>query len=65
VEATCQQIIIVSTQSATIPPQSSQETPASTAEVVNGGAQQATTGSPAPGGALPADEWTDLNLVSR
>lgn len=65
VEATLQQVIIVSTQTATIPPQASQATPASTAEVVSGGAQQSTAGSPAPGGALPSDQWTDLSLVSR
>lgn len=65
VEATLQQVIIVSTQTATIPAQSSQSIAASTAEVVQAGAQQATDGTPAPGGALPAGEWNDLSLVSR
>lgn len=48
-----QQVIFVSTTDASVPPQSSQANPASTADTVNAGAQQTQPdASPSPGGAV-------------
>lgn len=52
VEATCRQIIVVSTSSTTVTPQANQANPASTAGVQNSGAQQLQPGAPAQGGSL-------------
>lgn len=57
--ATCEEILIVSTQSATLPPKESQAEPASTAEVQDVGAQQLIESTPAPGGAVAPNEWTN------
>lgn len=57
VSATCREVLIVSTSSATLPPKESQADPASTAEVDDVGAQQAIAGTPAPGGTVPPNEW--------
>jgi hypothetical protein len=57
VTATCREVLIVSTSSATLAPKESQADPASTAEVEDVGAQQATAGTPAPGGSVPPNEW--------
>lgn len=57
VEADLRQVIIVSTQTATLAPQQNQLTPASTAETVNAGASVLQTGMPAPGGSLPSASW--------
>lgn len=53
VQATCRQIIIVSTQSTTLPPREDQASPADTAEVENAGVKQVAPATPSPGGALP------------
>jgi hypothetical protein len=58
VEADCRQVIIVSTQTATLSPQQNQANPASTAETVNVGSQSLQSGTPAPGGANPASSWS-------
>jgi len=57
--ATCEELLIVSTRSATLPPKESQADPASTAEVENVGPQQVIESTPAPGGAVPPNEWTN------
>ena len=57
VEAYCKQVILVSTSSATLPPQANQATPASTAETVNAGTQQTQAATPSAGGALLPDDW--------
>lgn len=53
VQATCRQIIIVSTQATTLPPREDQASPADTAEVENAGVKQVQPATPSPGGALP------------
>jgi hypothetical protein len=53
VEASFLEVIIVSTQSTTLPAKENQAEPASTAEVQNSGAKQVITGSPSPGGSFP------------
>lgn len=53
VQATCRQIIVVSTQATTLPPRADQANPASTAEVENAGVKQVQPATPSPGGALP------------
>lgn len=53
VQATCRQVLIVSTAATTLPPRENQADPASTGETENEGTKQATTGSPAPGGSMP------------
>ena len=52
VEATMRQVILVDTQTATVPPQADQATPQATADTVNAGPQQpqAITTTPASGG---------------
>lgn len=57
VTATCREVILVSTQSTTMPPQDNQATPASTAEVQNTGSASAVTATPAPGGSNPPSNW--------
>lgn len=57
VEAVCRQMIIVSTQTATLPAASAQTFPDNTAEAVDAGSQQLLTGSPNPGGAFPPGQW--------
>ena len=57
VSATCREIIIVSTQSASLPPKEQQADPASTAETENAGSQQVAAASPAPGGSVPPNDW--------
>lgn len=62
VEAQFRQVILVDTQTATLPPQANQATPASTAQVVDAGAQGLTAGaSPTPSGSLPPANWTGSN----
>lgn len=54
VEASLRQAILVSTTSATLPPQANQANPASTAELMNVGNQSTQpSATPSPGGALP------------
>jgi hypothetical protein len=55
VEASFLEVIIVSTQSTTLPAKENQADPASTAEVQNSGSKQVVTGAPSPGGALPIE----------
>jgi hypothetical protein len=57
VTATCREVLLVSTASATLPAKESQASPADTAEVENVGAKQASPVSPGPGGAVPPNEW--------
>jgi hypothetical protein len=57
VQATCREVIIVSTQSKQLPAIESQANPASTAEVDNVGGQQITPGFPSPGGSVTPTEW--------
>jgi len=57
VSATCRQVIIVSTKTATLPPKENQANPQSTAETENAGPKQLKKGSPSSGGAVPADQW--------
>lgn len=55
VEAQLRELIIVSTQSTSMPAQEDQADPASTAEVQNSGSKQVVSGAPSPGGALPIE----------
>lgn len=65
VEAVMRQVILVSTQNTTLPPQANQAFPANTAEVVNAGAQSTQTGAtPSPGGSLPPSNWNGSNPFS-
>lgn len=57
VEAEFQQVIIVSTSTATMAPQANQKNPASTAQTVDAGSQQLQSGATSPGGALPPTKW--------
>lgn len=58
VTATCRQVLIVSTASASLPPISAQYDPMTTAENVSTGTQSVIPGSPAPtGGAVPSASW--------
>lgn len=53
VEASFREVILVSTQSTSLPAKDNQAEPASTAEVQNSGSKQVVSGSPSPGGARP------------
>lgn len=53
VEMRLKQVIIVSTQSSTLPAQSAQAFPAGTADTVNAGSQQVQTATPSQGGSFP------------
>ncbi len=53
VEARLKQIIIVSTQSSTLPSQAAQAFPAGTADTASAGSQQLQTGTPSTGGSFP------------
>lgn len=53
VQAVLKEVILVSTQASSLPAQSSQANPASTADTVNAGAQQLQTASPSGGGSYP------------
>lgn len=55
VEAQFREVILVSTQSTTLPSKDDQANPESTAEVQNAGSKQPVEGSPSPGGALPIE----------
>lgn len=56
VTAICRQLIVVSTQSTTLPPMADQANPSKTAEPVNSGSKQLQSATPAPGGAVaPVD----------
>jgi len=57
VSATCRELIIVSTISASLPPKEQQAEPSVTAEVEDIGPQQVVAGTPAPGGSVPPNEW--------
>jgi hypothetical protein len=57
VQATCREIVIVSTQSKTLPPKENHKNPASTSEIENVGAKQLVPASPSPGGSVPPNEW--------
>lgn len=57
VTATCEEVIIVSTQSTTLPGQEVQAEPESTAEVADAGTKQVVQDFPAPGGSAPSIEW--------
>jgi hypothetical protein len=63
-EAHCRQVILVSTSSATLPPQANQATPANTAETMNTGTQQTQPGSPAPGGSNPPNVWEGFDMAT-
>lgn len=52
VTAICRQVIVVSTQSTTLPPSENQADPSKTAETLNSGDKQLQSASPAPGGAV-------------
>lgn len=64
VEASFEEVIIVSTSTTTLPPMSAQKTPASTAEVVSAGTKSVATGIPSPGGSVPPSKWGS-SLISR
>jgi len=55
VEATFREVILVSTQSTSLPAKEDQASPEATAEVQNAGSKQPVEGSPSPGGALPIE----------
>lgn len=57
VTATFREVIIVTTQAATLPAKDSQADPAGTAELENTGVQQVYPVSPGPGGSVPPNEW--------
>lgn len=57
VTATCREVILVSTSAATLPAKTDQASPADTAETENAGAKQSVEAIPAPGGAVPPNEW--------
>lgn len=57
VTATMQSVIVVDTQSATLPPIGNQANPASTAESISNGPRALTEGNPSNGGAVPAWQW--------
>jgi hypothetical protein len=57
VTATFKQIIIVSTQSTSLPAQGNQAAPADTAETQSVGSQQVGDAAPSPGGTAPPDVW--------
>ncbi|HEY7996671.1 MAG TPA: hypothetical protein VIE14_07365, partial [Steroidobacteraceae bacterium] len=57
VQATCKEIIVVDTQTTTLPPQPNQATPASTAETQPSGTRSLVAATPAPGGAAPPSTW--------
>jgi hypothetical protein len=57
VTVTFRSVILVSTQSTTLPATAVQKDPASSAEVLNNGTQQLQPGTPAPGGAVPPQMW--------
>ena len=59
VTVTMKNILLVSTQTTTLPPVTSQANPASTAETMNAGPLASIAGqTPAPGGSLPSALWT-------
>lgn len=64
VQATLQEVIIVDTGTATLPPQANQRNPASTAAVQSVGPQNVRPATPAPGGAVPPSKW-GVDLISR
>lgn len=51
--ATCRQVIVVKTDTTSLPARENQGDPASTAETENAGAKQVKPGSPSPGGSVP------------
>ena len=57
VTATFRQIIVVSTQSTTLPPQANQANPANTAATQNTGTPALSVGSPSSGGSLSPSHW--------
>jgi hypothetical protein len=57
VTATLREVIIVSTQSTTLPPKANQATPANTAEVVHVGVAKLIRVFPGPGTSLPSEQW--------
>ena len=58
VSATCKEVLIASTQSTTLPAQTNQSNPASTAETQNVGTTTVVPGAPAPGGSVTPSQWT-------
>ena len=58
VQAAFRQILIVSTNSTTLPAQANQANPQSTAETQNVGSVSTTSGTPNPGGSAPPSSWT-------
>jgi hypothetical protein len=58
VTATCREVIIATTQSTTLPAQSKQTDPSSTAETQNLGSATVVPGTPAPGGSVSPSNWT-------
>lgn len=57
VQATCRQVIVVSTQTTTLPPASQQANPASTASIANTGVNQGMVATPSPGGSVIPSIW--------
>jgi len=57
VTATCREVILATTQSTSLPPQTSQTNPAATAETQNVGVATVVPGSPAPGGSVDPTQW--------
>ncbi len=57
VTAQLREVILVSTQTTTLPAQGNQANPSSTAENVNVGASSLMAGNPAPGGAIDPSNW--------
>lgn len=55
--AHCREVIIVSTQATSLPPQANQANPAGTAQTQNIGTATLSQGSPTPGGALSPSNW--------
>jgi hypothetical protein len=56
--AHCREVIVVSTQSTSLPPQSSQANPPGTAQTQDIGTATVAPASPTPGGALPPSNWS-------
>jgi hypothetical protein len=64
VTVTMKNVLLVSTQTTTLPPVTSQANPASTAETMNAGPLASIAGqTPAPGGSLPSASWTPTSTA--
>jgi hypothetical protein len=56
--AHCREVIVVSTQATSLPPQTNQANPPATAQTQDIGTASVTSAAPTPAGALPPDKWT-------